>query len=323
MKYKLLKLITIGTMLLSTIFVVSAEDSLINENKAFQNEEEFVSSLNFLNTEEPEMPIIDSKYENYNRYTTRLSTRKQWIEEVTEILEAATEQRVIAVFEDNEHIVFKFEEPIIFIEDKILDEGSNEVTKPIVSQISYLKPEAKENILTSTTISPQALETRIVEINNWSGGYYEVGNKTGLISTLINAIITYTPNLTKTVGFILGEISSGLIAAINESQPITAKVYNKYYYKNKVGQVYQNGIWMSCVYVGSRFTWIKSWATYIKKGTGEPIAVDYVNNANSTNSNYNSAEYKAHYNDDAWIRNRAIQATDPSSGLYLDYYGGL
>lgn len=235
------------------------------------------------------------------------------------ILENATKQKIDSVFEDQQYISFYFEKIEVQSSDKILDNDSIETTKPVIIAVHYQKPEALIN--GDLQITNSSYSTRIYEYYKWSNGYYKMGSKSGIFDSIANTLLTYSPIRSKTVSLILGEAISGFLSIVDKAMPVTAETYNKYYYKNRVGQVQSNNIWMSTAYVGSRRTFLKVWTTYYDS-YGQPLSKNYENDGkpSANPTNYNDIEKKSYYDNDSWIKNRAIQALSSGSGIYMDVY---
>lgn len=299
------------------LMILIGNFSIININANSKSPIE-IDSVSFMNTSEDPMPLVISGTSKFS--IAKNNSRQSWVEEVTEILEVATNQTIERIVETENYISLYFEVVEMESSKKTLDPSNLDLTKPIITVVHYLKPESKllESSTTSTTSSYQ---TRIYEYYKWSNGYYKIGSKSGVFNTISNVLIAYSPIVSKTVQAILGEVASYFINAVDKSKTVTAETYNKYYYHNKVGQVYNNKIWMSTAYVGSRRTFIKVWSTYFDKA-GQPKSINYENNGypSSNPTNYNSIEKKSYYDNNTWIMNRAIQALNPNSGIHINVY---
>lgn len=258
-------------------------------------------------THEPEMPKKED--ENYKR--------SDWIEKVKEINESTYDQKISNVLEDEDYIIFEFEMNEESKYKKVVIDNIEYVNVQI-DKIMYLKPESRLYVTSSKSTS-----TKIVEYYGWSSGYSLYKKKSGQFGSIINLLIGYIPTQSVFVSWVLSEAVGDLYDSIVDSASVEAKTFNKYYYRNRCGCVYNSiaSAWLPIAQVGERRTFGLCFGS-VPNEYGEPIPVygPETNANNSTNpTNYHGREKKSHYDDTSWIINKAIETQ--STGGYADIYG--
>lgn len=280
-------------------------------------------------TNEPLMPFIQeiTPFSLNNKYSVGYS-REVWVEEVIKINEEAYNQIIVSVEENDNYYIFNFKSNPE-LENKVVVIDGEEYVNVQVDRIIYTKPEYSLKI--SSGISLNALirdtgsggTTKIVEYYGWSSGYQKYQSKSGKFGSILNLLIGYVPTKSVIVSWVLSEALGSVYKTLTSGTYVTAETYNKYYYRNKVGCVYNSIInqWLPVAHVGERRSFGWSWGTYIN-AYGEPIIKKgTVKNANNSKNptNYDSREKKAHYDDNTWIINKAIETQ--YTGGYWDCFG--
>lgn len=252
-------------------------------------------------------------------------TRAVWLQNAINTNEVAYGQKVNSVSEDQDYIVLYFDYKTIKNSDKVFTEDNIEYTDIVVDKILYLKPESSLSSEQTDTnsLAATAIPTKIVEYYSWTNGYVKLATKNVYFSDLLDILILLTPiDYTYTMNIVLWA-AAGFISYL-ETYPelIKTETYNKYYYRNRCGQIQRAGYWTSVVYVGERRSFPWSWASF-NDVYGQPILSKEPNPLNgipsSNPTNFVSQEKKAHYNDDAWILNKVLQYQ--YIGGYYDAYG--
>ncbi|MGN1344144.1 MAG: hypothetical protein ACI4U3_06150 [Traorella sp.] len=301
------------------------------------NEQTIMDTSNsFLITNEPAMPILQNNAYQVNSIST-LNQREQWIETVTTIQEEAYNQKVKNVSENNNYIIFEFETNDNITSSNNIFESDEEITFTEIQilNVYYLKPESSINQnlqnynsgITTNSVVPSdpggGSTTKIIEYYGWSDGYVTYGKKSGILKSIMSLAIGYVPTKSVLVSWALGEAMGAAYDSLANNASVTSEIKNKYYYRNKAGCVYMANQWVPIAFVGQRRSFAWEWAT-APNSYGEPIL--YKNEShNSTNSKdgsgYDAIEYKAHYNDNTWIINKALETKN--NGGYYDCFAVL
>lgn len=258
-------------------------------------------------TYEPEMPTKDNK----------LTRRSDWIKKVKEINESTYNQKIINIIEDDNYIIFEFEMNIESKNEIVYYDGVG-YTSIQIDRVLYLKP---ESIIFK--ISSKSVSTKIVEYYGWNSDYSVYKTKSGQFGSIINLLIGYVPTQSVLVSWVLSEAVGSLYNSIVSTASVKAQTLNKYYYRNRCGCVYNSIVqgWLPVAQVGERrsFGWCYGW---IPDEYGQPrlnIGPETLANNPTNPTNYHGREKKAHYDDDSWIINKAIETQN--TGGYVDIYG--
>ena len=277
-------------------------------------------------TNEPTMPLRDEIL----LYSTgeTVSKRDEWIKEVIEINESAYNQTITDVEENDDYYIFNFE-PNPDLEDKIIMADGEEYINVQIDRILYVKPESAINnsdISPNSSVIPDvggtAGSTKIVEYYGWSNGYKKYDEKSGLLGSIFDLLIGFVPTESVTVSWLLSLVFGSFVDTLTSNQFVKAESYNKYYYRNKAGCVYNTTLqgWLPIAHVGERRSFGWAWGTY-KNSYGEPILKKAsIKNANNSKNptNYDSREKKNHYDDYSWIINKAKETQN--TGGYWDCF---
>ena len=321
------------TNLLAIIMVVCSFSVPISADEV---EEE----TSFPVTVEPSMPRVDSSNINQQSQTVNnelRSQRMQWLAEVVEYNEYLYEQTVENVVEDNEKYTLYFEPKDIESVTTVYDyelEGVEEIEleKWGVCKIEYIKPEAiseeigpvGDELNSSITIDGTSYEYKFTYYYAWSSGYYKIAKTswTSYLSIGASVVMSFTNIKNILVKTVISRALSTVFSAMDQSKPITAETYNKYFYMNKVCSVKpaSASMWYPTCQIGLRDAFGWCWSTY-QKSTGEPIVAKEPNpkNANATPpTNYDSQEKKSHYDDGLWMARKAVEKM--TTGGYTDVY---
>lgn len=268
-------------------------------------------------TTEKSIPEIRTRNIKQNE-TLSSPERKEWLNETIKINENAYNQKVSSIEETYNEIIINFHVDDFVLKDQELDSNDITCTEMQVKSVEYTKPESEE------TNSREVLyPTKIITYVGWSDGYYTMGSKSGILSSIVNAIIAFTPISSKTVSWIIGEATGYAISSLDNGKTSKAESKNKYFYMNKVGCVNISNRWYQIAYVGSRRSFAWSWATVYTKG-GQPIIKQNGpkdGNSDTNPNNYDSLEVKPHYYENAWIRQKAIDAHQ--TGGYFDCFAAV
>ena len=305
------KLFVVLMALLCLVMPISADEISNSENSY----DTFVKSTN-----EPMMPL---ERNNLTLSSLNFDARKIWVDQVTKINEETYNQKIESIEENENYYIFSFAENKELVNKTVTINGENYVNVQI-DKILYLKPESRLMDSYNSSINRVAAgSTKIVEYYAWSDGYLKYKDRSGILKSIADLAIGYVPTKSKLVSWVLGQAFGYLYDTFKDSTYVKAETYNKYYFRNKVGCVYHNvSGWVPTAQVGERRSFGWSWGSY-KNKDGEPMILEKgpVKNANYSKNptNYDSREKKPHYDDNAWIMNKAKEAQ--STGGYWDCFG--
>ncbi len=286
-------------------------------------DQENISSIDIskIETNEPAIPLLKSK-SVLTSNTIQLPERKAWVATTTAELEKAYGQKILNVEETQDVIRFVYETRDYEPRAELVNEDGIPCTPQQLLMTEYTKPESNLAAKLSSSASPRALSTKINYYYEWSA-YYNLQRKGAQsFNAAYNVAILIAGAVTKPLASVVISVATWLGDSVLNSQPVEAETKVKYYYQTKAGCVLANGVWTATVQVGCRKGFGHWWASY-RNSYNEPIA-DWSaphNANNSTNpSNQDSVEYKANFNNNTWILNKAIECYN--SGVpYVDIYG--
>ena len=295
----------------------------------------------YLTTDEPAMPFISENPNSINslQESAELTKKREiWLEQVIDYNEEHYGQLVTTVEEDKEKYTLYFEpkeEPNCesIIHDYNLD-GIEEIDQDKwgVSKIEYIKPEA--SLIETVPASAQLNSTIVVDGTTydykftyyyaWSDGYYEVASKSysSYIAIAADALMNFTIDLnSELVKWVISQAMGAAFNQMDQSKPVKAKTYNKFYYENKVCSVKRTGtsMWYPTCQIGRRCAFGWCWTT-VTKSTGEPlIKYNAPKNANAIPpTNYDSQAKKSYFDNNTWMAKKAIEKM--TTGGYVDVY---
>ena len=278
-------------------------------------EEENILVITDVTTNEDPMPKLSSRNAQSSLETRFYPTRQVWLEKTININESSYKQKVIDVIEDENFISLLFENDDTIYEFKELTKENLEYTEQKVYKIDYIKPES--------TLYGSGYSSKIVQYYGWLNGYITIGSSSGVVQSIMNLTISYTPITSKLVSWVLGESIGASFSTIDKVKRVTAETKNTYYYLNKSCQLYVNGSWIPMLLIGSRRTLAWSWSS-IPDEYGAPIIHQNgpkIPNNSQNPTNYDSIEKKNNFDNNTWILNKSIECYENGSGSYSDIYG--
>lgn len=300
---KIITVITTIALLTSTMSLhVWAAQSNLSTN--------FSGSLVYEKTAEDEMPTLKSNRRRSgisNLQTIQTSERKAWVEQTKEILENTYHEKVAEISENEDYITFHYNNNNIKDEDLKYDH---------IEKTEYLKPE-------STLAAAATIQTKINYVWAWSDGYYKIDSKSGKWGVVKDFLLAILGTSSKTVLSVFSSVLGIATSSFATNSPIKVDSMAKYYYYNKVGYVKAGGYWLPYAYVGSRrgFKCI----TGVKKDSSGQPTIQRTKETKGTPSNnptnYDDIKKKANFDNNTWIRNKAISQYKNDAGVYTNVYG--
>jgi hypothetical protein len=306
-------------MLISIPTVGMASTSISNTDN------EISANVTQIVTHESAMPILTnsigaSLYSYSSTNTLQTPSRAAWVAATSNELERAYGQKVLRVEEEVDVIRFIFETADCLPTGEYVNQDGIPCTPQQLLMTEYLKPESASTMI--QTSPSRALSTKINYYYSWSS-YYPLQSKSATsLNAAYNVSILIASAIVSPLSSVVLGVANWIGQSISASQPVSARTEVKYYYQTKAGCVLVNGTWTSTVQVGCR-KGFGYWVATFTNSYGEPIRdkprdnqADYSPNP----SNQDTVEYKANFNNNTWIHNKAIECYN--SGVpYVDIYG--
>lgn len=263
----------------------------------------------FLTTNEEPVPVLSAKeISTLPRSYETLSTasRANWLNATKKTLEKAYSQTVSRVSETTDYIVFEFTAP-----EKIRTNFG------YIAKVEYVKPESR--------IANVEYETKITYMYGWMDGYYPLEEQNGTWNVIKDMLITVAGYINQLSVYTFAY--TVLDVGYNFFQPTdTVKAANttQYYVLNKIGQVRHDitGLWLQWAYVGSRRAFYRT-IMEVENQYGHWTTVGYketMPNSMTNPTNPDKTEKKAHFDDNEWIIEKAINSF-LYERAYRDVYG--
>lgn len=190
--------------------------------------------------------------------------------------------------------------------DKIVKEHEQKIRKYILDKQQL--PEDDSNKYDVYKEDPGEGAIRVYETDPYSNGYlYEMGNKSGLLSTIADIVLKIGSYFLTTVESIIIDVAT-LALGITQSEiaynnPAEATLYKSYTYLYKQGQYYQRDHWYTLVDCQQRQTYRHEFSAFgTKSGYTKTGTYDF-----TVVNGYAPilVEKSTHYDDHSWIAEQA------------------